>query len=162
LDILNTLSSHPFYNKFVHLPSENEPVPEEIQNNTKFWPFFRNVLGAMDGTHINCNPSASERQSAQNRKGRVTQNCLACCSFDLQFQYMLSGWDGCSSDAAIFNDAHQFDLLIPPGKFYLADAGFGMCDALLIPYRKVKYHLAEWGCAALRYVLVIDNEKKPC
>jgi hypothetical protein len=75
---------------------------------------------------------------------------------------MLSGWDGCSSDAAIFNDARQFDLLIPPGKFYLADAGFGMCDALLIPYRKVKYHLAEWGCAALRYVLVLDNEKKPC
>ena len=113
----------------------------------------------MDGTQINCNPSASERQSARNRKGGVTQNCLVCCSFDLQFQYILSGWDGCSSDATMFNNACQSDLVIPPGKFYLADAGFGICDALFIPYRKVKYHLAEWGRAALRYVRVLDNEK---
>jgi hypothetical protein len=127
LDVLNALSPYPFYNKFFHLPSENEPVPDEIQNNTKLWPFlFCNVLGAMDGTHINCNPSASEHQSARNRKGGVTQNCLACCSFDLQFQYMLSGWDGCSSDAGIFNDACQSDLVIPLGKYNLADAGFGM------------------------------------
>ena len=75
---------------------------------------------------------------------------------------MLSGWDGCSSDAGIFNDACQSDLVIPAGKFYLADVGFRMRDALLIPYRKVKYHLAEWGHAALRYVLVLDNKKKPC
>ena len=86
----------------------------------------------------------------------MTHNCLECCSFDFQFQYILSGWDGCSSDATIFNDAHQSNLVIPPGKFYLADAGFRMRDALFIPYQKVKYHLAEWGCAALRYVHVLD------
>jgi hypothetical protein len=33
----------------------------------------------------------------------------------------------------------------------LADAGFGACDALLVPYRKVCYHLAEWGRAGVRW-----------
>jgi len=28
---------------------------------------------------------------------------------------------------------------------YLADADFPHCDQLLIPYRGVRYHLAEWG-----------------
>lgn len=45
------------------------------------------------------------------------------------------------------------DFLIPEGKFYLADAGFASCDTLLVPYRGVRYHLAEWGRAAVRYVI---------
>jgi hypothetical protein len=44
------------------------------------------------------------------------------------------------------------DFLIPAGKYYLADAGFALCDTLLVPYRGVWYHLAEWGRAAVRYV----------
>ena len=46
------------------------------------------------------------------------------------------------------------DLRIPQGKFYLADAGFGVCDSLLVPYRGVRYHLAEWGCANSRYIAI--------
>jgi hypothetical protein len=84
------------------------------------------------------------------------QNCLACCTFDLRFQYVLSGWDGSAADAAVFNNARQTDLTVLPGKFYLADAGFGACDALLIPYRRVRYHLAEWGRAAVRYASFVS------
>src|ERR1700683_2073662 len=47
--------------------------------------FFCDVLGAMDGTHINCNPSASKCQSAWNRKGGVTQNCLAVAALTFGF-----------------------------------------------------------------------------
>lgn len=80
-------------------------------------------------------------------------NLLACCSFDLRFQYILSGWDGSAADATMYNEARLSDLLIPPGKYYLADARFGICDSLLVPYRGVRYHLAEWGRASVRYVL---------
>ena len=148
--ILFALSSSPFYNTYVTLPSQHTPIPAEILSNSKFFPFFAGALGAMDGTHINCSPSAAERQSARNRKGGITQNCLACCTFDLRFQYILSGWDGSSADATVYNNARLTDLRIPPGKYYLADAGFGVCDALLVPYRGVRYHLAEWGRAAVR------------
>jgi hypothetical protein len=139
------LTSPSFYNKYVHLPSNMSPVPDKIQNNPKFYPFFAGALGAMDGTHINCCPSALEHEQAQNRKGFCSQNCLACCSFDLQFLYILSGWDGSAADASVFNDARQSDLTIPAGRYYLADAGFGACDALLVPYQGVCYHLAEWA-----------------
>ena len=36
---------------------------------------------------------------------------------------------------------------IPEGKYYLADAGFGSCDALLVAYHGVHYHLREWSVA---------------
>ncbi|KIK71789.1 hypothetical protein PAXRUDRAFT_22832 [Paxillus rubicundulus Ve08.2h10] len=39
---------------------------------------------------------------------------------------------------------------MPPGKYLLADAGFGTLDALLVPYRGVQYHLKEWCQANLR------------
>jgi hypothetical protein len=148
--VLLALSSAPFYNKFVFLPLEDAPIPKEISDNSKLFPYFSGVLGAMDGTHIACCPSAEERRLSRNRKGGVSQNCLACCSFDLRFQYVLSGWDGSTSDSTIYNNARLTDLYIPHGRYYLADAGFGICSALLVPYRSVRYHLAEWGRAAVR------------
>lgn len=148
--VLYILSSSPFYGKYVCLPLATSSIPTEIQSNPKFFPFFEGAIGAVDGTHIACCPSAPEHDLSRNRKGWFSQNCLACCSFDMQFQYVLSGWDGSAADAAIFNNARQSDLRVPPGRYYLADAGFGACASLLIPYRGVRYHLAEWGRAGTR------------
>jgi hypothetical protein len=72
----------------------------------------------------------------------------------MKFLYIFSGWDGSAADATMFYDARVTDLPIIQGKYYLADAGFPTCDTLLIPYRGVRYHLAEWGRAQLRYVSV--------
>lgn len=128
-------------------------MPSLILNNPKFFPFFKDALGGIDGTHINCKPSAAERDASRNRKGGLSQNCLACCSFDRQFIYMASGWEGSAADGALFSSSRFTDLAIPHGKYYLADAGFGACDALLVPYRGVRYHLAEWGRANIRSIL---------
>ena len=35
--------------------------------------------------------------------------------------------------------------------------GFHLAEELLIPYRKVRYHLAEWGRANVRYVSIYDR-----
>jgi hypothetical protein len=43
---------------------------------------------------------------------------------------------------------------MPEGKYYLADAGLGSCDAALVPYRGERYHLAETGRAGVRYILL--------
>ncbi|THU90175.1 hypothetical protein K435DRAFT_602516, partial [Dendrothele bispora CBS 962.96] len=67
-NILDALSSPGFYNKHVCLPTVDAPVPIEISANRKWFPFFKDVLGAIDGTHINCCPSAAERQAARDRK----------------------------------------------------------------------------------------------
>ena len=47
----------------------------------------------------------NETASYRNRKGFLSQNVLAACSFDLQFIYILSGWEGSAHDAKVLNDA---------------------------------------------------------
>ena len=129
----------------MHLPDANSPTPLEIRESPKFYPFFEGALGAIDGTHINCTSSAEDRDATRNRKGVLTQNCLAACSFDLRFTYFLSGWEGSTHDSTLFHDAHGTDFFIPKGRYYLADAGFASSESLLVPYRNVRYHLKEWG-----------------
>ena len=123
------------------------PTPTEIQESRKFYPFFEGALGAIDGTHIRCTSSAADREATRNRKGVLTQNCLATCSFDMCFLYFLSGWEGSTHDSTLYYDAHRTDFYIPEGRYYLADAGFASSDALLVPYRNVRYHLNEWSHA---------------
>jgi hypothetical protein len=150
--MVHIFSAHPFYTENVQLPRYNDPVSSQIRNNTKFWPYFKNALGALDGSHIHCFPPASERAFYRNRKGFISQNCLFGCSFDLRFIYSLTGWEGSATDSRIYEDATNKDLDIPDGKYFLADAGFPGCPQLLIPYRGIRYHLAEWGRAGKRYV----------
>ena len=63
--------------------------------------------------------------------------------------FVHNSWEGSVADSQMFHDARFMDFCIPIGKYYLADAGFPACDVLLVPYRSVRYHLAEWGCANL-------------
>jgi hypothetical protein len=150
--ILFIFSSSPFYAKYVRLPTADDAVSPKIRQNTKFWPYFKDALGALDGSHIHSSPPARERTSYRNRKGFVSQNCLFGCSFGLQFVFTYTGWEGSATDAKVYENALLDGLDIPEGKYYLADAGFPSCDQLLIPYRAVRYHLAEWGRANTRYV----------
>ena len=143
-------SSNPFYDSQVRLPTASDPIPPEICNNPKRYPFFKDVIGALDWTHINCSPSEEERQTSHNQKGLLTQNCLIACSFDLLFTYVLSGWEGSAADSLIYHNACLTTFPVPNGKQYLADAGFPLCDQLLVPYRGTRYHLAEWGRANIR------------
>ena len=34
---------------------------------------------------------------------------------------------------------------LPPGKYVLGDVGFQNCNAYLVPYRNVRYHLQKWS-----------------
>ena len=148
--MLTIFSSPPFYTTYVRLPTAQDPTPPEIRDNSKYWPFLRDALGALDGSHIHNAPPASERASYRNRKGFCSQNCLFGCNFGLEFIYAVTGWEGSATDARIYEDARAHDLEIPAGKYYLADAGFPLCNELLVPYRGVRYHLAEWGRANMR------------
>lgn len=131
-------------------PTANDPCAYKIQSDTRFYPFFKDAIGAIDGSHIHTAPPAEFRDSYRNRKGAVTQNCLFTCSFDMHFNYVLTGWEGSASDARVYEDARANGLEIPPGKYLLADAGYALGDGLLTPYRGHRYHLREWGRVGLR------------
>ena len=94
--------------------------------------------------------AAANRDALCDRNGELTTNTLAACDFQMHFLHIQSGWEGSVADSQMFHDACFTDFRIPIGKYYLADAGFPACDVLLVPYRGVRYHLAEWGCANLR------------
>ena len=117
--MLFIFSSHPFYTKYVRLLTANDPVPPEIHNNSKFWPYFKDALGALDGSHIHSAPPAYERPANRNRKGFISQNCLFACSFGLKFVYAYTGWEGSVTDARVYEDALSNGLDIPHGKYYL-------------------------------------------
>lgn len=153
--MLLAFSSPPFYTTYVHLPADNEPTPELVFQDPRYHPFFDHVLGAADGSHITTAPPLEDRGASRNRKGGVSQNIFACCTLDtLLFTYVLSGIEGSATDATVFQMAREADFRVPEGRYYLADAGYGFVNALLVPYRGVRYHLAEWGRAAVRYVFV--------
>ena len=78
---------------------------------------------------------------------------FAVCTFDLQFSYIRAGWEGSAHDARVLKDAvshHGFS--VPPGKYFLRDAGYSNAEYLLVPYRGTRYHLKEQKLAAEKYV----------
>ena len=155
--ILNAITSPAFYNSYVNLPTQMTPMDSYIADNPKFYPFFQGALRALDGTHISAHPPASDQAHYRNCKGGVSQNVLAATTFNLHFCYIHSGWEGSASDGGVFHDACVHDMVIPPGKYYLADAGYPICDALLVPFCGVQYHLWEWEISGLWYVLIMAS-----
>ncbi|XP_026442293.1 putative nuclease HARBI1 [Papaver somniferum] len=122
-------------------------TPDEIRDNPRFYPYFKNCVGAIDGTHIPAMVSEEEKPLYRNRKGFISQNVLVACSFDLQFHYVLAGWEGSAYDARVLDSAltRSDKLIVPEGKFYLGDAGFALTPSFITPYRGVRYHLKEYG-----------------
>ena len=55
----------------------------------------------------------------------------------------MAGWEVSAADSQIYHSACQMDFAVLPGKYYLADAGFGATFATLVPYRNGRYHLKE-------------------
>ena len=48
------------------------------------------------------------------------------------FVYVLSGWEGSAADARVYHATRIADFTIPDGKYYLVDAGFPLCNELLV------------------------------
>jgi hypothetical protein len=145
--MLNAILDHQFYGIYVRLPHEDDPIPPEIEDNPKRNPFFNDTIGTIDGTHIQVKAPSENCAAFRDRKGNLSQNVLAACTFDMKFTYVLPGWEGSAADSMVFSNA---DLPVPQGRYYLADAGFPSCAALLTPYRGVRYHLKEWGASKVR------------
>ncbi|KAI3771568.1 hypothetical protein L6452_02733 [Arctium lappa] len=122
-------------------------VPKEIQEQRRFYPFFKDCIGAIDGTHVRVRVPSKDAPRYRGRKGYPTINVLAACTFDLKFTYVLSGWEGTASDSRIIKNAltRNDKLLIPEGKYYLVDAGLPHRSSLIAPYRGVRYHLKEYS-----------------
>ena len=60
------------------------------------------------------------------------------------FTYILPGWEGSYHDTRILQDAQSSKgFITPPGKYWLADAGYSNSECTLVPYRGIRYYLKE-------------------
>lgn len=57
--------------------------------------------------------------SFHGRKSYASQNVMAAVDFDLQFTYVLAGWEGSAHDALVLRDALEREngLRVPQGKY---------------------------------------------
>ena len=80
----------------------------------------------------------------RNRKGTLSQNVLAVCNFEMQFVYILAGWEGSAHDVRVLQDAQiSQGFITPKGKYWLGDAGYANSEFVLLLYQGVRYYLKE-------------------
>ncbi|KAF7309310.1 Nuclease harbi1-like [Mycena indigotica] len=93
-EMLDAFSGPNFYNRYVHLPTATTPQPQHFANNPIFMPFFKDALGAIDGSHIPSWPSKEERQYHRDRKGQVSKTSFAAapliCGSNMQLLDMMA------------------------------------------------------------------------
>ncbi|XP_025616704.2 protein ANTAGONIST OF LIKE HETEROCHROMATIN PROTEIN 1 [Arachis hypogaea] len=138
-----------------------DPVPEDCVDPR--WKWFKGCLGALDGTYIDVTVPKSDKSRYRTRKSRISTNVLGVCNRNMNFVYVLSGWEGSASDSRVLRDAitRRNGLKIPIGCYYLVDAGYTNGRGFLSPYRNVRYHVNEWvqGHRAPQNRLELFNKK---
>ncbi|KAK8480024.1 hypothetical protein V6N11_051381 [Hibiscus sabdariffa] len=100
-------------------------IPEQIRNDSRYMPHFKDCIGAIDGTHISAILPPNEQIPYIGRKGVPTQNVMAVCDFNMCFTFVVAGWEGTAHDTRIFLDAiRDPKLKFPHPPNGLEDADF--------------------------------------
>ncbi|GJZ00359.1 ALP1-like protein isoform X1 [Tanacetum coccineum] len=125
-----------------------QSTPQQIINDKRYMPYFKDCIGCIDGTHIGaCIPEA-EQIPYIGRKGIPTFNVMAVCDFDLCFTFISVGWEGSAHDTRVFLHAinnRSMNFPKPPeGKYYLVDKGYPDRKGYLVPYPKTRYHKSQF------------------
>ncbi|KAF3773604.1 hypothetical protein EJ110_NYTH51880 [Nymphaea thermarum] len=126
----------------------NNELPTSIQRSERFFPYFQDCLGAIDGIHVPAWVSTSDQARFRNRKGVISQNVMAVVGFDTRFHYVLAGWEGSATDSRVLYNAldHPIDpFVVPEGKYYLVDGDYPNIVGLLTPYQGHRYHISEFN-----------------
>uniref|UniRef100_A0A803MVA9 Myb/SANT-like domain-containing protein n=1 Tax=Chenopodium quinoa TaxID=63459 RepID=A0A803MVA9_CHEQI len=110
-----------------------------MQNNPRFFPWFEDFIGAIDGTHIRASVPIEMQGRFRGRKGGTTQNMLGAVDFDMKFTYVVVGWEVSAHYSKVLQDALKRRFKVPKGKYYLADAGYGDRKGFIPPYRRIRY-----------------------
>ncbi|XP_059642983.1 uncharacterized protein LOC132284866 [Cornus florida] len=91
--------------KFLIRSPQSNDVPSHILHNPKYYPWFKNCIGAIDRTHISVFAPVSKQTPYRGKKSIVTQNVMCVCSFDMLFTFVYAGWEGTANDSRVFIDA---------------------------------------------------------
>jgi hypothetical protein len=68
---------------------------------TRFWPHFKDCIGAIDGSHFPASVPATEQAKYIGRHEYASQNVMAVCDFDMRFTFVVTGWLGSVHDTRV-------------------------------------------------------------
>ncbi|MFQ6656904.1 hypothetical protein Gotur_026816 [Gossypium turneri] len=99
---------------------DEQPEPITAGSSNTRWKWFKNFLGALDGTHIKIKVPTVDKLRYRTRKGDIATNMLGVCTPDMQFVYVLPSWEGTVADGRVLRDAisRRHGLKVPHGKGY--------------------------------------------
>ncbi|KAG8390267.1 hypothetical protein BUALT_Bualt01G0065900 [Buddleja alternifolia] len=146
-----TISRHfrKVINAIIRIQDELLKKPEPVPDNSadERWKWFKGCLGALDGTHIKVRVPVEDKPKYRTRKNEIATNVLGVCSQEMQFIYVLPGWEGSVADGRVLRDAisRRNGLVVPRGSYYLVDAGYTNGEGFLAPFRGQRYHLNDWS-----------------
>ncbi|KAF2317524.1 hypothetical protein GH714_023929 [Hevea brasiliensis] len=120
-------------------------VPPEILGDPRFYPYFKDCVGAVDGIHIPVMVGVDEQGPFRNKSGLLSQNVLAACSFDLKFHYVLAGWEGSASDLRVLNSALTRRNKLQVYKYYIVDSKYANMPGFIAPYNGIPHHSNEYS-----------------
>ncbi|KAM3231881.1 hypothetical protein P3L10_017240 [Capsicum annuum] len=83
----------------------NDGVEAHKSCNERYLPFFKDCIGALDGTHVKARLPQGQEILYIDCKGYPTQNILAIVDFNMCFTFALAGWEGSAHDNRIFCEA---------------------------------------------------------
>ena len=77
-------------------------------------------MGALDGTYIKVSVPEIDKARNRTRKGEIATNVLGVCNRNMEFIFVLPGWEGSASDSRVLRDAisRPNGLRVPNGKAY--------------------------------------------
>ncbi|WVZ93180.1 hypothetical protein U9M48_039182 [Paspalum notatum var. saurae] len=112
-----------------------EPIPKD---STDFrWKHLKNCLGALDGTHVKVTVPTRLKGRYRSRMGYIVTNVLGVCASDMQFIYVLLGWEGFAHDDRVLRDAlsRKDGLCVPNVCYYLVEIGYTNANGFLAPFQ---------------------------
>lgn len=120
-------------------------IPPKIREDPRFYPYFKDCVGVVDGMHIPVMVGVDEQGPFRNKIGFLSQNVLAACSLDLKFHYVLAGWEGSAPDLRVLNSAltRRNKLQVPEGRYYLLDTKYANMPGFICPYQDATYPLQD-------------------
>ncbi|XP_054785623.1 uncharacterized protein LOC129292093 [Prosopis cineraria] len=128
-------------------PPDTTTSPEILSSN-RFYPYFKDCIGVIDGMHIPAHVPAKDQSRFRNKKGLLSQNVLAACTFDLQFIFIYPGWEGSVTDShvlrAVLDNPDQNFPKIPEGKYYLVDMEYSNMGGFIAPFQGIRYNHCEY------------------
>jgi hypothetical protein len=84
-------------------------IHRRIRDDKRAYPYFKDCIGALDGTHIRVTLPPEEQVRYIGKTGIPTQNVLAVCDFDMRFTYVSAGQPGSIHDTSVLYNALSVD-----------------------------------------------------